>query len=168
MSRLYEITAEYRQFMELIESGDIPEEAITDTLESINGEFEAKVDNIACVIKNLRALCAQIKAEENALTERRKKKEREIERLQEYITRAMEVMDVRSVETARNKLSFRCSAALLVTDEEALLEWAKKNAPDTVNVTVTEKLNASKLKELIRTTNIPYAVIEKRNNLQIK
>lgn len=166
MSRLYEITSEYRELIELIENGDIPEEAIDDTLEGIVGEFEAKIDNIACIVKNMRSLCEDIKAEVNTLMKRKQAKEREIERLEAYISRAMEAMGKASVETARNKLSFRRSEGLRVTDEEALLKWAKENAPDAVSV--SEKVSTAAIKELARTTNVPFAVIETRRNLQIK
>ena len=55
---LYEIAQDYQIFLEQIEAGEIPEEAVEDTLDSMAGEFREKADQIACVIKNLRAEAA--------------------------------------------------------------------------------------------------------------
>ena len=38
--KLYEIAAEYKSFLELVDAGEIPEEAINDTLESIQALLE--------------------------------------------------------------------------------------------------------------------------------
>ena len=57
---LYEISVDYRRFQEQVESGEIPEEAIADTLEAIEGNFDDKVDSIACIIKSLLAEAKEI------------------------------------------------------------------------------------------------------------
>ena len=54
----------------------LKEDAIADTLESIEGEFEDKADNIACLIKTFDAEVEAIKAEEKNLKERRERKEK--------------------------------------------------------------------------------------------
>ena len=48
---LYEIATDYKNFIEAVENGEIPEEAITDTLESIQSLLEDKADNIAVAQK---------------------------------------------------------------------------------------------------------------------
>jgi hypothetical protein len=166
MSRLYEITAEYKSFIEALESGEIPEEAIADTLEAISGEFDAKIDNIACIIKDLQGQTELIKAEAAKLTERAKRKAREAERLAEYIKAALESIGQKKFESARNQISFRTSRAIKITDEAAFIEWARENAPGAI--IVKESVSKTVVGELINTTNIPYAVIEERRNVQIK
>ena len=47
--KLYEIAAEYQAFLDAVEAGEIPEEAIGDTLDGIVGEFDQKADNIAAI-----------------------------------------------------------------------------------------------------------------------
>ena len=64
---LYEINQTYQEFFDKVESGEIPEEAVSDTLESLDGEFEDKADNIACYIKSL--LSDDIKNLKQALKE---------------------------------------------------------------------------------------------------
>ena len=45
--KLYEIANDYLALVQAVEDEEIPEEAISDTLEAIEGEIEVKADNIA-------------------------------------------------------------------------------------------------------------------------
>ena len=51
--KLYEINEKYSILLESIENGDIPEECIKDTLDSVEGELIDKLDNIVSYIKKL-------------------------------------------------------------------------------------------------------------------
>lgn len=51
MSTLYELTGQYLALMDIAEDAD--PDALRDTLEGLEGEFEDKADNYAKVIKNL-------------------------------------------------------------------------------------------------------------------
>jgi hypothetical protein len=53
--KLYELANDYLALMQAIDNGEIPEEAIADTLESITAGIEEKADNIACLLKNIEA-----------------------------------------------------------------------------------------------------------------
>ena len=65
--KLYEIKNTYLDFLARMESGEIPEEAVQDTLEGLEGVFEEKADNIACLIKTLNAEASAIKTERDVL-----------------------------------------------------------------------------------------------------
>lgn len=127
--KLYEIANEYQQFMESVEAGLIPEEAIADTLECITMALDEKADNIACLIKNLNAEALAIKAEEERLTERRKSKEKEADRLTQYLSDILLQSGYKTIETARNKITFRKNPPkVVIDDEKAFIEWATDNA----------------------------------------
>ena len=164
--QLYEISARYVQLLNAIENGDIVEEAIADTLAAVEGELIEKIDNVACYIKKLRGEAELIKAEEKALEARRKAKENKAERLTEYLASAMQGIEGRKLETARNRISFSRSYGVRITDEGAFIEWAATDAPDAIKTTVKPVLSV--VKELCKTTNVPYAVVEERHNIQIK
>lgn len=68
------------------------------------------------VVRVVNAEAAAIKAEETALAERRKAKEKEADRLCAYVSNAMLEADKLKIETARNKLSFRKSTRVIVDD----------------------------------------------------
>ncbi len=163
---LYSLANDYEMFIAAVENGEIPEEAIADSLEAIEGEIDIKIDNIASAIKNMLAEAAAIKEEEKRLAERRKAKERHAERITDYLSNMMQLLGKKKYESARNKISFRISKPVKITDEAAFIEWAMNNAPEAVNVTYKPSLSA--IKEMIATADVPYAVIEENANIQIK
>ena len=120
---LYGIKETYAQLLECIENDEIPEEAIQDTLDAVEGEFTEKVDNIACLIKNLKAESEAIKQEYKNLMARNRAKENRIEALTNYLSEALQSTGKTKLETARNKLSFRKSTAVKIANET---EFAKK------------------------------------------
>ena len=165
--KLYEIKNTYLDFLARMESGEIPEEAVQDTLEGLEGVFEEKADNIACLIKTLNAEASAIKTERDTLYERQKAKEKEAERLKAYLAGAMKELGKGKLETARNALSFRKSQRLVVDKEfAALLSEDEKAAylrykePEIDKKAVTNALKAG--------VAVPGAVLEEQQNLQIK
>ncbi len=164
--KLYELTADIRSFMAAVEAGEIPEEAIADTLESLEMAFEDKAENIACLIKELNAEAEAIKAEAANLTERAKSKANHAESLKKYLAMSMTATGKDKIETARCKLSFRKSEKV-VTDE-SFIEWAinghdyllKFKAPDP---------DKTAIKAFIKEGNeIVGAAIETNMSLQVK
>lgn len=165
--RLYELAANYQSFINAVESGEIPEDAIADTLESITATLEEKADNTACVIKNMTAEIDALRAEERNLAERRKVKENQVKRLREYLSNALIQSGYNKIETARNKISFRKSESVKIDDESAFIEWAMKDNDEyltykepTINKTAIKKA-------LTDGKEIKGAYIEQKQNLQI-
>ena len=117
---LYEIANEYQRFLYEVERGNIPEEAIADTLESIEGELTVKVDNIACLIKNTNAEIKALADEERALRERRQTKVNMVDRLKKYLVNALNDADIKKVEGTRAVVSLRNSKSVEI-DEGAEL-----------------------------------------------
>lgn len=165
--KLYEIANDYLSLMEAIENGEIPEEALADTLESIESGIEEKADNIACMLKNLSAEIAAIKAEENNLAERRKQREKTHERLKEYLSSTLQRVGKTKIETARNLISFRKSESVEI-DEEAFAKWAWAAKRDDLLI-YTAKANKTEVKrELNNGVEMFGACIVKKQNIQIK
>lgn len=163
--RLYEISNTYLEFMQAVEAGEIPDEAIADTLESINGEFENKADNIACVIKSLLADAEAIKAEEKILKERRETKQRHVDSLKHYLSESMKHTGKSKIETARNCLSFRKSTSLSIIDEESF----KKKHRDLCKIEEKVTIPKSDITKLIKSgQEITGAELVEKQNLQIK
>ena len=166
--KLYEITAEYQRFIEAVESGEIPEEAIIDTLESIETMLEEKADNIACLIKNMTAEVEAIKTEEKNLAARRKVKENQIDRMKAFLSEALTRANMLKVETARNKISFRKSESVKIEDEEAFIKWASKHADEYLTYK-DPTINKTEIKKgLANGAEIEGAILETKNNIQIK
>lgn len=122
--KLYEISENYRAFMAAVDAGEIPEDAIGDTLDGIEGAFDDKADSIACLIKELRLEAAGIKTEADNLTARARRAQAKADRLQGYLLYHMQAMGKTKISTARNVLSLRKGTPACKIEDEALaLSW---------------------------------------------
>lgn len=95
---LYELTAEYRQFQQLVESEEFDEQTVADTLESIQGEIMDKGRNVAAFFQNLEADAEALKAAEARIAARRKAIENRAEWLKEYLRSNMERCGISKIE----------------------------------------------------------------------
>ena len=126
---------------------------------------EAKIEGVACWIKNLTANAANIRDEEKRLAERSKAMENKVESLKKYLADAL---GGQSFETAKCRLSFRSSASVAVDDEEVLIDWLTKNYRDDClkySASVDKKAVGQILANGVK---VDCAHIETRSNLQIK
>ena len=166
--KLYELTNDYRALMNAIDNEEIPVEAIADTLEAITGEIEVKADEIACLLKNLNADIAAFTAEETRLAERRMQKERMYERIKSYLSDELQKANVTSIDTARNKISFRRSESVYIANEANFLEWAIINRDDLIRYgKPSPKL--TEIKKAIKDGVVIDGVqIVEKNNIQFK
>ena len=130
---LYEIAQQYRDFMAAVESGDIPQEFIKDTLDSLDGAFDDKAEAVACMVKELRAQAQAIKNEENALSDRRASKESSADHLENYLYNQLKAIGRDKFETPRARVKFTKGERVALLDEIAFIVWAKKKAKDLLN-----------------------------------
>lgn len=162
---LYEVTCEMMELKYLL-SHEFTEDDLRDTIEAIGKEWDDKAEAIIGVIKDLRAEVEAIRAEEKRLAERRKKKERNAERLERYLTEAMQALDMKKYESARHQVRFITSHPARITDEAALIEWARDNAPEVIKHG-EDSISLEAVKTLAKTVNVPYVAIDDVQNIQI-
>ena len=162
---LYEIKDLYIKFAEMVEEGLINESAIADTFEAIEGEFEEKADNIACLIKTWLAEAEAIKSEEARLKERRERKEKQAENLKTYLSGTMLFLGKAKVETPRNVISFRKSTSLQINDEA----WFMDKYPELIKTEIKTSIPKKEITDLIKSGSefVGAQLIEKQN-IQIK
>lgn len=92
MSSLYELTDAYETVINMLYDDEVDEQAVIDTLEGIEGEFENKADNYAKLLKNIIADSKAIKEEEERLYARRKSLENKVTRLKDTLEANMRVI----------------------------------------------------------------------------
>ena len=159
---LYDIAKNLNDFMDAVDRGEIPEEAVYDTLESLDMQLDDKIDNVACMIKNLAAEAKSIKEEADNLTARAKAKANKAEWLKGYLATQMQLSNKEKFESKRNKLTFRKSESVEV-NEEAFIKWA---AQGTYKPPVPNK---TAIKEFLKSGGTAEgAEIVVKQNLQIK
>lgn len=165
MASLYEIDSNilavlHGGFVVDEETGEILFDA--GDLEALEAERGAKLESIACFIKNLDADAAALKAEEKALAERRQAKERKAQRLREYLAASMQQAEQTRFETARCALSFRKSESVEILDAEVL-------PADLVNIKQTIAPDKAAIKKLLKAGEVVEgAQLVERQNLQVK
>ena len=169
MSTLYSMADQYTRSFENWEDGLIPEEAVTDTLEAMEGEITEKVDGIASLIKEYRKRAEVMMEEVKALTDRAKTIEKRAEWLKGYLLAQMDKIGTAKVETVRNNVRVSLNYAVEINDPEAFRTWADMNAPELLRR--TEKIEPDKkgIKEAIaQGKEIPGAEITERKSITIK
>ena len=160
---LYEIDEEIQELLDEVdpETGEL----ITDyvALDALLMEREAKIENIVLFIKNLSSDVRELKAEEAALAERRKKAEKKAERLREYVSHAL---GGERFQTPRCCVSFRKSTALELG--EGFTEWAKEHADTLLRYKEPEPDKAAIKSALAGGAEIPEAKLVQNTTMTIK
>lgn len=160
---LYEIDEEIQELLSEVdpETGEL----ITDyvALDALLMEREAKIENIVLFIKNLSSDVRELKAEEAALAERRKKAEKKAERLREYVSHAL---GGERFQTPRCCVSFRKSTALELG--EGFTEWAKEHADTLLRYKEPEPDKTAIKAALAGGAEIPNAKLVQNTTMTIK
>ena len=91
MSTLYELTEQYQELLSMALDPDTDPEALADTMEAIDGEFENKADGYAKVMKELKAIADARKAEAKRLLDGAKSVEVNIDRMKAALMTAMKL-----------------------------------------------------------------------------
>ena len=140
-----------------------------DTLESIEGEFDIKAENIAVFIKEIKAEADLLKAEEQSLRKRRQTKERQIDSLKTYLLTQMKGIGKNKIDTQKALISIRNNApALVVDDELSFIRWAEQNNDGLLKYSMPE-IRKSDVKKAVKAGDeIPFVHMEKSTTVIIK
>ena len=85
---LYELTEELIELQDMM-SEECDEQVLLDTIEAVEGEFDAKIEGYCKVIKNLEADAKALKEEAKRLSARQKSIENNISRMKNAMTEAL-------------------------------------------------------------------------------
>lgn len=103
--QLYKISEEMNLLTEMYESGDIPDEAYADTLESIGMEFGQKAEQIAKIIRNFEGNNLAVKSELDRLQEISDCNSKQINHLKKYLFEQMKITGMEKFATELFKFS---------------------------------------------------------------
>jgi len=136
--KLYELSSQFNEFLQLAESEEFDTQVVADTLESITAEIQEKGRNVAAYSQNIDADIQAMKEAEQRIVSRRKTLERKLEWMKDYLRNNMERCGISKIECPEFKVSLsKPSEICEVYDEDAL-------PPDYV-VTKTTKAPDKKL-----------------------
>ena len=131
-------------------------------LDALQMERDTKIENLALLIKNTSAEAEAIGNEIERLTERKRRAEKEITRMKDYLTY---VLGNQKFETPKVAVSFRKSQKVDTT--ESFLTWASEWRPDLIRVKTEADKTAIK-KALKDGAEIPGVEIKESYSLTIK
>jgi len=103
---LYEVAEEIEKAFALAvdpDTGEIDDEKMV-LLESLQMERDRKIENVACLVKNLKADAQALKAEKDAFARRQKQAENKAEALSRYL---MDALNGEKFSSNRCSVSFR-------------------------------------------------------------
>jgi hypothetical protein len=97
--KLYELAENYTALQSLALDPDTDQQAIADTLESIEGAIQEKGENIAGLLIEMEHMASIIRSEELRLAARRKTLEGRADRLKQYLQQNMELAGLDTIKT---------------------------------------------------------------------
>lgn len=158
---LYELTGQFLEVNEMAENGEIDEETMQDTLESIECEIEVKAENYAKVIRNLESDMEALKKEEERLYERRKTIENNIKRIKKNLENCMIAVDKKKFKTDLFSFNIQKNAPSLVIDN-------KNSIPAEYLIQQEPKVDAVNLKKFLKENKADFAHLEQSESLRIR
>lgn len=136
--KLYEIDQAILNCIDL-ETGEIID---TEQLDKLTMEREAKLENVACWIKELKAEAEALKAEKMAFAKRQQVAENKMESLKKYLAYAL---DGQAFKTVRASVTFRKSQAVEIADIWKLDEnYLRYKEPEADKTAIKEALKQGK------------------------
>jgi predicted nuclease with TOPRIM domain len=161
MAKLYELTQNYNNLLELADNPDVPTEMLKESLNSIDDEIDTKVENIAKVIKSIESDVAGLKGEEKRLADRRKGLENRIDNLKKYIESSMRAVGKEKIRGKVFTLGIQRNAPSVdVTNEDAI--------PEQYFITKRELSKKDILAALKKGEEVPGAAIKQTESLRIR
>jgi hypothetical protein len=166
MSSLYELTGQRLDLQRKLETLNIDEETLLDTLEGESTELEAKIADYGFVIRNMETFGEAIKVEETRLAQRRKAQEAKVEHIKSWLLQNMERCGISKIEHPAFTISVKSNPAKVVVDKEGDIpqEYFKQ-----VIVEPTWQLVKKDVADAIKAgKNVAGAHLEQSKRIEIK
>ena len=128
---LYKISDQYAALMDMAD--DIPADALADTLESIQADFDEKAINVALVIQNLKSDENQLKEEIDRLTAKKRAIKARQDRLREYLLNNMQAIKKMDIKSPLICITLKRTPAKIDKSENwenQFVNWAQENDRD--------------------------------------
>jgi len=122
MATLYDLTGEYLELLDMAEDPETDPQAFSDTLESLDWEFEDKADGYAKIIAQMNADSGAIGDEIKRLQARKKSMEGNIDRMKKSLQMAMETTGKRKFKTSLFSFGIQKNPPRVVMDAENLTD----------------------------------------------
>lgn len=147
MTQLYALTGQMAELQAMADTDDEGlRQAIQDTMDGIQGEFEVKADNIVMLRRNIEGDIDAIEREVERLKELQRVKKNSVGQITDYLRRNMEAANISTIKRPLFTITLAKSPEKVIVDKEDEIpdEFVSVNtviAPD-------KKTIAARLKEI--------------------
>jgi len=142
---LYDLSADYVEILDLMESGET-DEALELRLNQLAGRIAQKAEAIAGLVTHLNGIAGMRRAEADRLRTRAQSDEAAADRLKAYLLRHMREIGQDRIETTRYTLAIRQNPPSVAVLEEMLIP------KDFIKTVVTESIDKRKILEHVKQT----------------
>lgn len=112
---LYQLVDQYRH-LQVLEDPELPEEAVRDTLEGLEGEITVKAANVARFIANQESFAEAVEEAAKAMSERAKRLQRRAENIRQYLLVQMQAAGLERIECPEFTVAVRKNPPSVVVD----------------------------------------------------
>ena len=127
MTTLYEMTGQYLALAELADDPAMPEDALSDTLEAIEGDIEVKAQALLQVVAGMEGDTGAIDNEIKRLTARKKVIQNRAGRLRQYLFDNMVVSGINKISCTLFQITLaKAQPLVLVNDAAVIPDWLVK------------------------------------------
>ena len=162
---LYQLHEGYLNLVEVLENAgedDNLRELVNNSLNEIEDSIKDKADNVVRFIRNLESDVNAIKEEEKRLVEMRKKREKQVENLKQYLFDFTKVADGQKIKGSIFTVSIKKNPASVVVDDlEAIPEEYKR-------VKTVIEADKTLLKKALKDGEVAGVHLEQKESLNIK
>lgn len=149
--KLYELTGQYIELLEMMQDGETDPQIIKDTLESLDFEIEEKADNYAKIIKNLEGDINTIDAEIKRLLSKKQALAGNIDALKRNLEQSMIATKKTKFKTVLFSFGIQKNPPSLVVSGEVPKEYLIPQPP---------KNDTKAIKEYLKENEVDWAHLE--------
>lgn len=162
---LYELNKEWEQVFNMLENPEIDNQAVFDTIESIESNIDSKADGYGKIIRMLQGNIAMADEEIKRLQSRKKTLENREKCLKDNLYKIMKNIGKPTIDTGLFKFWYQKNAESVEIAEDFNIE----DLPDEYAIPQPPKINKTKIKEAIKDGwEIPWATIKQTESLRMR
>lgn len=159
--KLYELTGNYLNLMELVDNEGVPQEVLQESLQEVKEGIETKSENIAKLIKNIDSDIQGLKVEEKRLKEKRQSLENKQACLKQYLEESLKAVDIKKVKTPLFTIAIQKNAPSVIVESE-------ESIPECYYITRKELSRTAILDALKEGKEVAGAKLEQKESLRIR
>ena len=160
---LFDIVGDYRKLLEFaMEAGEEEAQALADTMEAIDGEFEDKADNYAKDISALHETADSIDDEIKRLQSRKTAMNNNADRIKKNLEKAMIATGKEKFKTTLYSFGIQNNPASVVIDDDASI-------PKEYRIPQPDKIDKKAIGDFLKAGNkVNFAHLEQSQSLRIR